>query len=70
MILSPQQRGEEASDRIAMRDAATFPLYASAGLFGLYLFFKVRVCLAAGTWLSLRLCRSHYSLYSTVTHAQ
>ena len=44
MILSPQQRGEEASDRIAMRDAATFPLYASAGLFGLYLFFKVRVC--------------------------
>ncbi|XP_064396205.1 minor histocompatibility antigen H13-like [Halichondria panicea] len=35
-----KKRGEEASDRIAMRDAATFPLYASAGLFGLYIFFK------------------------------
>ena len=39
-----QKRGEEASDRIAMWDAATFPLYASGGLFGLYLFFKVSLC--------------------------
>ena len=36
-----QTRGEEATDKIEMRDAAVFPLYASAGLFGLYLFFKV-----------------------------
>lgn len=36
-----QGRGEEAGDRIAMKDAAMFPVYASAGLFGLYLFFKV-----------------------------
>lgn len=36
-----QTRGEEAGDRIAMKDAAMFPLYASGGLFGLYLFFKV-----------------------------
>jgi minor histocompatibility antigen H13 len=34
-------RGEEAGDRIGMRDAAMLPLYASGGLFGLYLFFKV-----------------------------
>lgn len=27
-----------------MRDAAMFPLYASIGLFGLYLFFKVSQC--------------------------
>jgi minor histocompatibility antigen H13 len=33
-------RGEEAGDRIGMRDAAMLPLYASGGLFGLYLFFK------------------------------
>jgi len=33
--------GEEAGDRIDMKDAAMFPLYASGGLFGLYLFFKV-----------------------------
>ncbi|CAI8056722.1 Minor histocompatibility antigen H13 [Geodia barretti] len=33
-------RGEEAGDRIGMRDAAMFPVYASGGLFGLYLFFK------------------------------
>ena len=33
--------GEAASDRIDMKDAAMFPLYASGGLFGLYLFFKV-----------------------------
>lgn len=38
---SPQTRGEEAGDRIAMKDAAMFPVYASGGLFGLYLFFKV-----------------------------
>ena len=36
-----QGKGEEASDKIEMRDAAMFPLYASGGLFGLYLFFKV-----------------------------
>lgn len=33
-------RGEEAGDRIGMKDAAMFPVYASGGLFGLYLFFK------------------------------
>ena len=33
--------GEEAGDKIDMKDAAMFPLYASGGLFGLYLFFKV-----------------------------
>lgn len=36
-----QRKGEEATDKIDMRDAAMFPLYASGGLFGLYLFFKV-----------------------------
>lgn len=36
-----QARGEAAEDKIEMRDAAMFPLYASGGLFGLYLFFKV-----------------------------
>jgi len=41
LSLFPQSRGEEATDRIDMKDAAVFPLYASAGLFGLYLFFKV-----------------------------
>ena len=44
LYISPQTRGEEAGDRIAMRDAAMFPVYASAGLFGLYLFFKVCAC--------------------------
>ena len=34
------KKGEEASDRILMKDAAVFPLYASGGLFSLYLFFK------------------------------
>eukprot|EP00731_Ephydatia_muelleri_P023954 Em0016g225a len=38
--LQLQKKGEEASDRILMKDAAVFPLYASGGLFGLYLFFK------------------------------
>ena len=28
-----------------MRDAAMFPVYASGGLFGLYLFFKVSLLL-------------------------
>ena len=44
LYFSPQTRGEEAGDRIAMRDAAMFPVYASGGLFGLYLFFKVCAC--------------------------
>ena len=36
-----QLNGQETVDRIKMRDAAMFPFYASIGLFGLYLFFKV-----------------------------
>ena len=39
MIL--QKLGEEAQDKIGMKDAAMFPVYASGGLFGIYLFFKV-----------------------------
>ena len=39
MIL--QKQGEEAQDKIGMKDAAMFPVYASGGLFGIYLFFKV-----------------------------
>lgn len=37
----PQKSGDESVDRIRMWDAALFPFYASGGLFGLYLFFKV-----------------------------
>ena len=40
-----QKKGQEASERIRMRDAAIFPFYASAALFGLYIVFKVRVAL-------------------------
>jgi minor histocompatibility antigen H13 len=36
-----QKLGEEAQDKIGMKDAAMFPVYASGGLFGIYLFFKV-----------------------------
>ena len=36
-----QKQGEEAQDKIGIKDAAMFPLYASGGLFGIYLFFKV-----------------------------
>ena len=39
-----QKQGEEAQDKIGMKDAAMFPLYASGGLFGIYIFFKVSVC--------------------------
>ena len=39
-LMHPQQRGESATEKITARDAAMFPLYASAGLFGLYLFFR------------------------------
>ena len=46
-LLCSQIRGEEAGDRIGMRDAAMFPVYASGGLFGLYLFFKVSELLLA-----------------------
>lgn len=33
-----------------MKDAAMFPVYASGGLFGLYLFFKVWGCGLGGWW--------------------
>ena len=33
-----------------MKDAAVFPLYASAGLFGLYLFFKVCLLTSREGW--------------------
>ena len=36
-----QKNGQETVERIKMHDAAMFPIYASMGLFGLYLFFKV-----------------------------
>ena len=36
-----QSQGEEAQDKIGMKDAAMFPFYASGGLFSIYLFFKV-----------------------------
>jgi minor histocompatibility antigen H13 len=35
-----KKKGEEAEERIRMRDAAIFPIYASGCLFGLYLVFK------------------------------
>lgn len=41
VLVFSQKNGHEAADRIKMRDAAMFPFYASIGLFGLYLFFKV-----------------------------
>ena len=39
-LIYTQQRGESATEKITARDAAMFPLYASAGLFALYLFFR------------------------------
>lgn len=58
-----QTRGEEAGDRIAMKDAAMFPVYASGGLFGLYLFFKVELCGRGGVWRCLCLPCPPLSFY-------
>ena len=44
VCMNLQKEGEEAQDKIGMKDAAMFPLYASGGLFGIYIFFKVSSC--------------------------